>query len=477
MGVTMKIAFVSSEVFPYSKTGGLADIAAFLPKALANYDVHTTIFTPYYKNIQKYHNDFKLIGSKEVIMDNIKTVFNYYFLKDKNVDIIFIQNQNFFERDNLYGYDDDYLRFTGFSFAVLEGLMLLNEIPNLIHLNDWQSALIPFLLDTHYRKKEEYQYLHTLLTIHNLEYQGNFNKEVFKYFNTPFEYTYIHFDRINFLKAGIERATKINTVSPNYSKEILTNEYGFSLDGALEKRKKDLSGILNGIDDTVFNPLTDPLIYNYDFNNYQKGKLLNKQKLYQQFNLGENYNYPLIVYVGRLASQKGLWMIKETIESVISQTKSKFFVLGSGDHSYENYFKYLTDKYPSQVGNYIGFSEELAHLLYGASDLFLMPSIFEPCGLGQMISMKYGSLPIVRETGGLKDTVIPYNKFTNEGTGFSFKNKSSFELKDKLYEAISLYYRQPNIFKNLIYQAMKTNFTNQEMALNYLKLYKEILGG
>ena len=473
----MNIAFITSEIFPFSKTGGLADIAAFLPKALTKYNVKTTIFTPYYKNISKYHDSFKLLGSKEIKMDDFKTTFNYYLFKDNNIDIIFLQNQNFFERDNYYGYDDDYLRFTGFSFAVLEGLMLLDKIPNLIHLNDWQSALIPFLLDTHYRKKDEYKYLHTLLTIHNLEYQGNFEKEVYKYFNTPFEYTYIHFDRVNFLKAGIERATKINTVSPNYSKEILTNEYGFSLDGALEKRKNDLSGILNGIDDSVFNPLSDKFIDNYSFNNYQKGKLLNKKRLYEQFNLGKNYDYPLIVYIGRLASQKGLWMIKETIEPVISQTKSKFFILGSGDPSYENYFKYLTDKYPNQVGNYIGFNEELAHLLYAASDIFLMPSIFEPCGLGQMISMKYGSLPIVRETGGLKDTVIPYNKYTNEGTGFSFKNKSAFELKDKLYEAISLYYRQPNIFKNLVKQAMNTNYTNQEMALNYLKLYQEILGG
>lgn len=473
----MKIAFVASEVFPYSKTGGLADIAQFLPKALTNIGVKVSIFTPYYKSIGNMHDKLTYIGRKTIKMADYETDFNYFKLREDNLDIIFVQNQIFFERDNLYGYDDDALRFTGFSFAVLEGLLLLDYIPNLIHVNDWQSALIPYLLDTHYRWKEDYKYLHTLLTIHNLEYQGSFNREVYKYFNNDFDYTYIHFDSVNFLKTGIERATKINTVSPNYSKEILTQEFGFSLDGALNKRKNDLLGILNGIDDSVFNPKTDPFIYKYDYKTYQTGKVENKKLLYDKFNLGNDYEAPLLVYIGRFANQKGLWMIKDSIESIISQTNAKFFILGSGDNNYANYFRYLTNKYPNQTGNYIGFNEELAHLLYASSDLFLMPSEFEPCGLGQMISMKYGSLPIVRETGGLKDTVIPYNKYTGEGTGFSFRNKSSLEFKDKIYEGVTLYLKQPNVFKRLVKEAMNTNYTNELMAKNYYNLYKEILGG
>lgn len=473
----MNIAFITAEVFPYSKTGGLADIAHFLPKALAQKEFNVTVITPYYQTIGKYHDQMTFLGRKTIKMGGIETDVNYFVLKEANVDIVFVQNMHYFERDRFYGYNDDAERFSCFSYAVLEVLPLLNYFPQILHLNDWQTGMIPYLLDMHYRWKEPYQYLHTLLTIHNLEYQGNFDTYVSRFFNTDFNYAYMHFNRVNFLKAGIERAAAINTVSPTYKEEILTSEYGFSLDGSLWLRKDALSGILNGIDDQTFNPSTDnTLIQNYQYSNHVSGKRANKQALYQQFNLGDNLDIPLVVYVGRYANQKGLWMIRETLEDVINYSNAKFFFLGSGDPSYGHHFQYMTDKYPDRVGNYVGYNESLAHLLYAAADIFLMPSEFEPCGLGQMIAMKYGTLPLVRETGGLKDTVIPYNQYTHEGTGFSFSNPVSFEFKEKLFEAISLFNEEPKVWKKLIKQAMEKDYSNDKMAQEYIQLYQDIIG-
>lgn len=472
----MRIAFVSSEVFPYSKTGGLADIAYFLPLGLAESGHEITIFTPYYQSISKYHHLMKPLGRKNIVMGGIETSVNYFTLKDNGVTIIFVQNMHYFERDKFYGYNDDAERFTCFSYAVLECIDLMEYLPEILHLNDWQTGMIPYLLDNHYRSKDKYRHLHTLLTIHNLEYQGNFDTYVARFFNKDLEYTYIHFERVNFLKAGIETASMINTVSPSYRDEILTRAYGFGLDGALQKRSHHLVGILNGINDQTFNPKTDRYIKNYTFDTYLHGKIANKKALYEAFNLGSDYHLPLIVYVGRYAGQKGLWMIKEAIEEVINQSNAKFFFLGSGDLEYTNYFKFLADKYPKIVGSFDGYNEQLAHKLYAAADIFLMPSEFEPCGLGQMISMKYGTLPIVRETGGLKDTVIPFNKYTSEGTGFSFPNLSSTEFKEKIYEAISLYHLQPKVWQKLVGQAMENDFSNSKMAQEYIKLYEKIVG-
>lgn len=472
----MNITFVASEVFPYSKTGGLADIAAFLPKGVIKLGHNVTVITPYYQSIGKYHDQMQYLDRKHIVMGGIETEVNYFKLKVEDLTIIFVQNMHYFEREFFYGYNDDAERFTCFSYAVLDILDKIDAFPDILHINDWQTGMIPYLLDNHFRHKPKYRYLKTLLTIHNLEYQGNFDTYVARFFNTDFNYNYIHFDRVNFLKAGIQNSTMINTVSPNYRNEILTKEFGFSLDGALDSRKHDLVGILNGIDADTFNPETDAFIAKYSLKNHQHGKIANKKILYDKFNLGSNYHIPLVVYIGRYANQKGLWMIKESVEEILTHSKVKFFFLGSGDPQYSHYFKYLTDKYPNEVGNYIGYNESLAHLLYAASDIFLMPSEFEPCGLGQMISMKYGSLPVVRETGGLKDTVKPFNKYTHEGTGFSFSNKSVFEFKEKLYEAITLFEKEPKVWLKLVEQAMQTNYSNEIMAIEYVKLYKKILG-
>lgn len=474
----MRIYFVSSEAFPFSKTGGLADMAYFLPLGLKSLEHDVKVITPYYKSIGKYHHQMHLIGRKTIHIGGIETIVNYFGLTFENIDYIFIQNMHYFERENLYGYPDDAERFTCFDYATLEVMDLLDEYPDILHINDWQTGMIPYLLDEHYRHKNEGYYgIHTLLTIHNLQYQGSFGTYVSRFFNTPFNYTYMHFDSVNFLKAAISRSTKINTVSPQYRNEVLSMTYGFSLDGALWQRKDDFTGILNGIDDSVFNPKDDPFIEKtYSLKTVVSGKRVNKEAILHHFNLDVNLDAPLIVYVGRLAEQKGIDLIMQSIEHVVHHTDASFILMGSGESNYESFFKSLSHQYPNRIANYIGFNEQIAHQLYAAADLFMMPSQFEPCGLGQMIAMTYGTLPIVRETGGLKDTVIPYNRFTGEGTGFSFAGYEAHELRDKLFEAIYLYHEDKKAFKKLIEQAMNMDFSVHRMASSYVMLYKNILG-
>ncbi|MBU1141744.1 MAG: glycogen synthase [Firmicutes bacterium] len=474
----MKVLFCSSEAFPFSKTGGLADMALFLPKSLRQIGHDVRIITPYYKSISKYHKNMTFLGSAAVVIGGLDTIVHYYQMQYDGIPYIFVQNMHYFERDQLYGFNDDAERFACFSYAILESLKVINFYPHILHLNDWQTAIVPFLLDEHYREKsDDYFSIHTLLTIHNLEYQGSFDPYVSRFFNTNFNYTYMHFDRVNFLKTGIERAAKINTVSPTYRNEVLTNDFGFSLDGALSRRSNDFVGILNGIDEQIFNPKTDyHLVANFDMSDFREGKKKNKESILHHFDLDVDLKVPLIVYIGRLATQKGINLMTQILEEVVEFSNARFILMGSGNDSYQDYFRYLSEKYPKKVANYIGFNEEFAHRLYAASDLFLMPSQFEPCGLGQLIAMRYGSLPIVRETGGLKDTVVPYNQFTGEGTGFTFTNYDAYEFKEKLFESIHLYSNNQKAWQKMVKQAMKQDFSLEKMALEYEKIYQIILG-
>lgn len=473
----MKILFASSEVFPYSKTGGLGDMANFLPKSLSNEKVDITVITPYYKSVIPYHKKLNFVGTKKLNLGDFETNINFYSLVEEGFKVIFVQNQFAFERDNFYGYEDDDLRFMIFSYSVLEYVDFMENPPQIIHNNDWQTASVSYLLDKHYRYKDKYQYIHTLLTIHNLNYQGSFSSDSAKYFNSDFDYTYIHFSDVNFLKTGIVTSTKINTVSPNYRNEILTNEYGFALDGSLRNRENSLVGILNGIDYTVFNSETDQLIdKNYTTRNLKIGKQKNKTSVLKFFGLKENKK-PMVSFIGRLVDQKGIHLMEQTFEDLIHHTDATFVVLGSGDYYFENYFDYLHNKYPGRFLFYRGYNEELAHKIYAASDIFLMPSVFEPCGLGQMIAMRYGTIPLVRETGGLKDTVVPYNKFNNTGTGFSFRDNNAYVFKEKIFEALDLYTNNYRKWSELIRRAIKVDNSLEQMARSYKTLYEDIIGG
>jgi starch synthase len=474
----MNTYFISSEAFPFSKTGGLADMAYFLPKSLNTLGHHVKVVTPFYQQINAYKKDMIYVGSKTINVAKETWVFNYFKLIYEETTYYFVENMHFFERPNFYGYDDDFKRFIAFDYAVLELFSLIDDYPQILHINDWQTGMIPYLLDEHYRKiNDHYFKIHTLLTIHNMQYQGSFDPKYYPYLSKYFDYTYIHFERINFLKAAIERSTKINTVSPSYKDEILKQSHGFTLDGSLENRSKDLFGILNGIDETLFNPTTDKnLTFNYHIKNAVSTKKKLKSEALNRFNLNHDVYVPLIVYIGRLADQKGISLILQSIEDCVAYSDANFILMGSGEKRYEDAIKQLTQRHPNRIAHYIGFNETLAHQLYAASDLFLMPSFFEPCGLGQMMAMKYGSLPIVHETGGLKDTVIPYNQYTGEGTGFSFQHASPNDLKDQIFIATDLYINHKFKFNALIRQAMRQDFSVDRMAIAYEALYKMILG-
>lgn len=471
----MRILFCSSEVVPFSKTGGLADVSGSLPIEIAKTE-EVTVITPLYNNDVLTSYSPKALGNRIFYMSNEKFTIEYYGLKKNNVYYVFVKH-DLLLREALYGYLDDNKRFFIFSYAILEYISLVKEKFDLIHLNDWQVGIVPFLLKNHYINQPLFRKIKTLISIHNLQFQGSFAKETYSYTNLPFTYDYIHFDNFNFLKAGIYLADAINTVSKTYKDEIQTAFFGKTLDGLLRDRSDVLYGIINGIDLTIYNPETDPFIpFNYNKNKFVTGKRENKNHFLKQVGLDTVTSIPLIGFISRLTEQKGIDLMMATLEEAISKSNANFAILGSGESKYEMYFRALAHKYPNRVYTHIGFSNELAHLIYAASDIFLMPSLFEPCGLAQMISMRYGTLPLVRETGGLKDTVEPYNKYTNEGDGFSFSNYNAHEFKDTLLTAIHLYNNNQHVYRILQGQAMKKDFSQEKMGKEYIELYKNIIG-
>ncbi len=468
------ILFCSSEVVPFSKTGGLADVSGSLPKHIAISN-SVTVITPLYTNTLLSELNAKALGKRQFTMAGEKiTVFYHNYIID-GVNYVFVEHESF-KRDALYGYLDDNKRFFIYNYAILEYIGLTKETFDLIHLNDWQTGMVPFLLNNHYRHLPLYKNIKTLLTIHNLQFHGSFDKDTYKFTNLDFSYDYIHFEKFNFLKCGILLSDAINTVSETYREEIQTEFFGYTLDGLLRERKDDLYGILNGIDKDVFDPETDKNIpFNYNIGNFVTGKKRNKAAFLRRYGLDQVTDIPLVAFISRLANQKGIDLMMGTLEEVISKSNANFAFLGSGDEKYENFFTYLAAKYPKKVYTYVGFSNKLAQQLYAASDIFMMPSLFEPCGLGQMIAMRYGSLPVVRETGGLKDTVTPYNKYTNEGDGFSFTNYNAHEFRDALFRAINLFNNNQTVFRTLQTHAMKNDFSLEAMGTKYLDLYKTII--
>jgi starch synthase len=475
-GESMNILFCSGEVYPFSKTGGLADVAASLPKALISLGHDVKVITPLYQQIKNQYKDMTLVGTSSIKMGDGERSVSFYEMQYENVHYIFVDNDDFFNRKKLYGYEDDAIRFTFFNFSIFEYIKLSHVYPDIIHVNDWQTGMIPFFLDTRYRAQNAgFQKVKTLLSIHNLEKQGSYPLETEKLFGNK-NFTYIHLDRVNFLKCGIMRANAINTVSESYRNEILTRFYGFTLDGPLKSRQYDLYGILNGLDQDLYNPSSSKyLVQNYDENSFIEGKNSNKMSLLKALSLDTENNIPLVSFITRFARQKGIDIMMTSLEDYLKDGKINFIVLGSGDTLYESFFTEMQIKYPTHVFYQSGFDTELSQKVYAASDLFMLPSLFEPCGLNHMIAMRYGALPIVRETGGLKDTVTPYNKFTGVGVGFAFKNYDAVEFIDAINQAIDIYYHDREAWNNLIHQAMHVNHSLTKMAKQYELLYQKIL--
>ena len=478
----MKVLFAASEAHPFIKTGGLGDVMGALPKSLIKLGVDVRVVIPKYKNIKdEFKQKLQFIKWFTVPVgwrNQYCGVFQYQY---KGVTYYFIDNEYYFKRDveqSIYGHGDDAERFVFFTNAVLKSIDKLGFYPDVININDWHTGMLPLYLKEKYAHLPKYSHIKTMYTIHNLQYQGIFSSDIlgdildidFRHFNNgDIEYH----GQINFMKAGINFADKVSTVSPSYAGEIKTEFYGNTLDGLIRANEHKLVGILNGIDYDINNPQTDQnLFVNYDINSLDK-KVQNKIELQKLLKLEVNPNIPMVGIVSRLVSQKGLDLISFMMPEIVNENL-QLVVLGTGENQYQSMFHYYDSHYPSKVSANITFDSALAQQIYAASDIFLMPSLFEPCGIGQMIAMRYGTLPIVRETGGLKDTVNPYNQYTHEGNGFSFSNYNAHEMFFTLQKAVRLYHEDRNTWNILVRNAMNTDDSWSKSAKEYIKVYKSL---
>lgn len=471
----MRVLICASEGAPFAKTGGLADVIGALPKALKQNGCDARVIMPYYKKIKEKNIAYYKGYSFVKIGQELEYVGVFHSVYD-GIDFYFIDNDKYFNRDTLYGHTDDGERFAFFDFAVLEAIKVVNFFPNVIHCNDWQTGLIPYILKTNYYNDYRYQFTKTVYSIHNIQYQGMYSMEMMRILFMPYSPS-LEFDGcINFMKTGIMEANKITTVSPTYKDETLTDEYGYKLNNILGMRYYDYSGILNGIDVDKYNPETDKNIYcNYSIDDVLEKKKINKTKLLEEFGLDSKADCPLFGLVSRLADQKGIDLLMPIMDDVIQYSNAKFILMGSGNKEYEDYFRYLEGRYPDRFKCYIGYSDPVAQKIYAGSDIFLMPSKFEPCGLGQLIAMRYGTLPLVRETGGLKDTVVPFNKYTKEGTGFTFKRFDAWDLKDTMFRAMDVYNNDREAWNGLVKQGMEKDYSWNSSALVYMDLYNKLI--
>ncbi|MBR5060446.1 MAG: glycogen synthase GlgA [Clostridia bacterium] len=476
----MKVLFVTAEAEPFAKTGGLADVAFALPKALLKKGVDVRVIMPKYGDIDAdFTNKMSRLSSFGVSVGWRNQYCGLEYLKYDGIPFYFIDNEYYFKRPGCYGYFDDGERFAFFDRAVMESVKHMDSFePDIIHCNDWHTGIIPVYLRDVYYNSPEFANAHVVFTIHNLKYQGIYSPAVLEellglnmgYF-TDEKLKYM--DCVSFMKAGIVFADRITTVSESYAEEIKGDLAGEGLDGLLREKSFKLCGIVNGIDFERYDPKTDPnLAANYDKKTRVSGKAANKALLQRTMGLPLEPEKPIIAVVSRLARQKGIDLITCVMEQIL-ETDSQFVLLGSGDTDYQDFFEYYASAYPGKVGVKIGFDDRLASLIYAGADILLMPSQFEPCGISQMIAMRYGTVPLVRETGGLKDTVVPYNKFTGEGNGFSFTNYNAHEMLDIIRNAVEVYKDRP-AFDGIVKAAMSTDNTWDTGAEKYVALYNDI---
>jgi len=475
----MKVLFVASEAYPFIKTGGLGDVAYALPKALRKLGIDVRVIIPKYSLIPlSFKNCMENIASFNVEVGWRNQYCGLQYITYDDVPYYFVDNEYYFKRPEIYGFYDDGERFSYFSKAVMEAIKHMGDFtPDIIHCNDWHCGIVPVLLKENYSDDYGYSKIKSLFTIHNLKYQGIFSKDILgellnldqKYFNDDAMKFY---EDISFMKGGIVFSDAVSTVSDTYAREILTPFYGEDLDELLTSKAEKLHGIENGIDYEIYNPKMDEKIfYNYDaFHRQQKMK--NKLKLQEKLCFIINKDIPMMGIVTRLVKQKGLDLIVDKLEELLG-LDIQIVLLGYGSGYYEEIFEHYASLYPSRISTNIVYDEELAQQIYAASDMFLMPSLIEPCGIGQLIALKYGSIPIIRETGGLKDTIIPYDKNTGTGNGVSFINYNSEELLDAVNRALNLY-KDKTTWDKLVQNAMLSNNSWENSAKNYIRLYNKI---
>ena len=475
----MQIVFASAECAPFVKTGGLGDVAGSLPAALVRAGAEVIVMVPKYATIKdEYKAQMEHFADFYVSLGWRNEYCGLEKLEHDGVTYMFVDNERYFARDYPYGFFDDGERFAFFSKAITESLQHLPEgfECDILHCNDWQTALAPVFLREFYQGLPLYDRVKTVFSIHNVAFQGQFSdtvmEDILGVAHIPAAATQLRCDAcsINYMLGALHYADAITTVSPTYANEIQTPEFGEGLDGVLRERSYALQGILNGIDVAAFDPATDKRIAaNYTVDD-RSGKAVCKAKLQEELGLEVRDDRPLMVMVTRLTRQKGMDLVMYALDRILAGGV-QVAVLGTGDRDYEDGLRYFQDKYPGTMAARIEFDPALSQRMYAAADMFLMPSKFEPCGLSQIIAMRYGTLPIVRETGGLKDTVIPYNEFTGEGTGFSFSNFNGDEMGDAVFRAARLFWDNRDAWNQLVTQAMSQDFSWTRSADKYLDLY------
>ena len=473
----MKVLFCASEALPFAATGGLGDVSGSLPVALRTRLIGCRVVMPLYESVpQALRENMKFITSISVPVAWRRQYCGIYEAKVNGVIYYLIDNQYYFKRKTLYGHFDDAERFAFFSRACIEMLPYIDFKPDVIHANDWQTALVPIYYHLFYANSDWFKGIKTLITIHNIQYQGQYSFEILEdVFGIPrSESNLLEYDGcINLLKGAIETANWVSTVSPTYAKEILDPWFAHKLDPILRERSFKLSGILNGIDVVNYDPAVDPNVYaNFTIED-RSGKAINKAKLQERLGVEVNPDVPVIGMVTRLVSHKGLDLVKEAVDSIMAESNAQFVVLGSGDWEYENFFREMQAKYPGRFAICLGFIPELSRKIYAGADLFLMPSKSEPCGLAQMISLRYATIPIIRETGGLKDSITDCGD--GEGNGFTFKSYEAKDMIDAVMRGVNLYNNDKEQWNVLCDRAMKCDNSWGKSAKEYIKLYKSLI--
>ena len=477
----LKVLFATSEAAPFAKSGGLGDVGGSLPSALSRGGCDISVIMPKYGSIpEKYKSQMRRIAQFYVPLAWRNVWCGIEKLTLDGVDYYFVDNEDYFKRDNYYGYFDDGERFAFFSKAITEAMGNVDELMcDVLHCNDWQTALAPVFLREFYQGLEGYEAVKTVFTVHNVKFQGQYSDfvldDILGMASIPAARDQLTCapKTINYMKGALCYSDIITTVSPTYAQELKMAYYGEGLQSEFQRRSQDLYGVLNGIDIKEFDPSQDKTIEaTYSASNL-KNKALCKQALQEELGLRCDPERPLVAMVGRLTKQKGMDLVQYAMDTIMSRGV-QVVLLGTGDKEYEDSMKYFDWKYQDMMRAVIAFDTKLAKRIYAGSDIFLMPSQFEPCGLSQMMAMRYGSLPLVRETGGLVDTVVPYNKYTGEGTGFRFANFNADEMCQVLLDACELFWTDKKIWKKLQVQAMNKDFSWSGAADDYIDLYHKL---
>lgn len=478
----MRVLLATAEAVPFVKTGGLADVAGSLPRALNALGADVSVILPEYSIIpDEYRSQMEQVAQFYVPLAWRQVYCGIKRLRYDGVTFYFVDNEDYFKRDGgPYGFYDDGERFAYFSKAICQAIMWLPELQvDAVHCNDWQTALVPVFLREFYRASDACNHVKCVFTVHNVKFQGQFGDDmlanVLGLDGIPAARDQLRSDdhSINYMRGALCYSDRLTTVSPSYAVELQMPFYGEGMDGIFRRRSSVLSGILNGIDTKLWDPATDPLVpVAYDATTLDE-KAKDKASLQVELGLNQDPTRPLVVMIGRLTNQKGLGLVRYAMDGLMRRSV-QIAILGTGDRDQEEAFRYFSRKYPGQMAAVLKFDNALSHRMYAGGDILLMPSEFEPCGLSQMIAMRYGTLPVVRKTGGLRDSVVPYNKYTGEGTGFSFENMNADEMADTLLGACEIFWTDKQAWRKLQLQAMATDFSWDRAAHEYLDLYFDL---